>query len=163
MPASNPKWVVLTFALGLALGAGPDCKVTVDHRPIGTSMATNRQHHPAPVASTSITAGAAAPVTRIRVHGRVWEAKLVKRILPKYPKSACEGRVAGTVHLLVTIAKDGSIRRTEVVEGDPRLSPAAELAVKQWQYRPTHINGNRVEVETNIYIQFLISPQQPGR
>jgi protein TonB len=98
-------------------------------------------------------------VTRIRIHGRVLEAKLVKRVLPDYPKSACEAGVAGTVHFLVRTDKSGAVRATKVIDGDSRFNHAAESAVKQWKYRPTLVNGNRVEVETNIYVRFLFSPR----
>ena len=102
-------------------------------------------------------------MTSIRVHGHVQEARLVKRVLPEYPKSPCEERVSGTVHLLVTVSKDGSIGDVRVDEGHPSLSHAAELAIKQWRYRPTLLNGSPVDVKTDVYVQFLSSVQRPGQ
>ena len=162
----------LMFILGLMLTiagcelseGGLDCKVAVDYGPIGLGIATNQRNPPAPPPPPPSPPKETATVTRIRVHGRLQEAKkLVKRVLPEYPKSACEEGVAGTVHLLVTIAKNGSIREAKVVEGHPRLSRAAELAIKQWRYRSTLVNGNPVDVITSIYVRFLISPRHPGR
>ncbi len=149
--------VALALALGLSLGGGPSCTVTIDYEPL-SGLATNQPNLPAPPSPLPSPPKKPPPVTWIRLNGHVLKAKLVKRVLPEYPKSACEGKNAGTVHLLVTVAKSGSIREAKVVEGDPSLSAAAVSAVKQWRYRPTRVNGNPVEVETVIYVRFLLSP-----
>ncbi len=154
--------IALTLALALMLGAGPECRVAVDYGPIGTGIATNRQKPPAPPPSPPSPPKGVPPVTWIRVHGRLLEAKLVKRVLPEYPKSACESGVAGTVHLLVKIGESGAISATRIIEGDPRLSPAAESAIKQWKYKPTVVNRDRVAVETNIYVRILPAPRTTG-
>ena len=55
------------------------------------------------------------------------------------------------------IAKDGTIQELQVVNGHPLLVPAALEAVKQWVYQPTLLNGEPVEVITQIDVNFTLS------
>lgn len=61
------------------------------------------------------------------------------------------------MHLQVTIAQDGTIKSLELIEGHPLLAPAAMDAVRQWVYEPTLLNGNPVEVITQIDVNFTLS------
>ena len=56
----------------------------------------------------------------------------------------------------MTIAKDGTVQDVELIDGDPLLSPAAIEAVKQWVYRPTLLNGEPVEVITQVDVNFTL-------
>jgi len=51
------------------------------------------------------------------------------------------------------------VESIELISGHPMLVPAAEEAVKQWKYRPFLLNGNAVEVETQITVNFTLSRQ----
>jgi len=92
----------------------------------------------------------------VLVGGDVQAAKLIKRVLPMYPRQASQFRVSGTVHLLGIIAKDGTIQRLQVLSGHPLLRQAAIDAVSQWVYRPTILNGQPVEVEAPIDVIFTL-------
>lgn len=94
---------------------------------------------------------------KIKVGGNVQQANLIKKVQPVYPPEAKAAGVQGTVLLSVTIGKDGSILTISVVSGDPMLVPVAIDAVKQWVYRPTLLNGNPVEVATEIQVNFTLS------
>ena len=98
-----------------------------------------------------------APETPVRVGGDVQSAKLIKQVLPVYPRPASEFRVSGTVHLVGVIAKNGTIQRLQVLSGHPLLRQAALDAVSQWVYRPTILNGQPVEVEAPIDVIFTLS------
>lgn len=98
-----------------------------------------------------------APPKRIRVGGNVAKARLTRQVRPQYPPLARQARIQGTVKLSAIIAKDGSIQKLEVMSGHPLLVPAALSAVKQWRYRPTLLNGEAVEVLTNIDVNFTLS------
>lgn len=98
-----------------------------------------------------------APPKRIRVGGNVAKARLVRQVRPQYPQLARQARIQGTVKLSAIISKDGSIQKLEVMSGHPLLVPAALAAVKQWRYRPTLLNGEAVEVLTNIDVNFTLS------
>ena len=80
--------------------------------------------------------------------------QLTHRVEPVYPKMAILIHVEGQVQLHAVVAKDGSIRTLEVIHGHPLLARAAVDAVKQWRYQPYKLNGEPVEVETFITVNF---------
>jgi TonB family protein len=100
---------------------------------------------------------------RITIGGNVQQAKLVSQPKPVYPPLAKQARISGTVKFAVIIATDGTIRDIAVISGHPLLVPAALEAVKQWTYQPTLLNGEPVEVSTQIDVNFTLSdePAQP--
>ncbi len=97
---------------------------------------------------------------RVRVGGQVMEAKMIKKVQPKYPKVAKKGGIAGTVVLHVVVAQDGSMEEVQYVSGPEELSQAAIDAVKQWKYQPTLWNGKPAEVDTTISIVFTLGNQE---
>ena len=101
----------------------------------------------------------AKPVTpqRIKVGGNVQSARLVRQPRPVYPPLAKQARISGVVKLGAIISKDGTIQHLEVISGHPLLVPAALEAVKQWVYQPTLLNGEPVEVQTQIDVNFTLS------
>ncbi len=100
---------------------------------------------------------AKAVVQRIRVGGNVQQAKLVRQPKPIYPPLAKQARIQGVVKLNAIIGKDGTIMNLNAVSGHPLLVPAAMDAVKQWVYAPTLLNGEPVEVVTQIDVNFTLS------
>lgn len=98
----------------------------------------------------------AAP-QRIRVGGNVQAAKLVRQPKPMYPPLAKQARIQGTVRFTAIIGKDGAIQNLQLVSGHPLLVPSATEAVKQWVYQPTLLNGEPVEVITQIDVNFTLS------
>ena len=99
----------------------------------------------------------AAGPQRIKIGGSVQQAKLVRQPHPVYPPLAKQARISGVVHLSAIISKDGTIQKLEVIGGHPLLVPAALEAVKQWVYQPTLLNGEAVEVQTQIDVNFTLS------
>ena len=67
---------------------------------------------------------------------------------------ARDARIHGEVVLTALIDKDGNIENLQIVSGHPLLAPAAINAVKQWRYKPYLLNGQPVEVETTITVNF---------
>lgn len=98
----------------------------------------------------------AAP-KRITIGGNVQQAKLVRQPKPIYPPLAKQARISGVVHLAAVISKDGTIQDLKVISGHPLLIPSALEAVKQWVYQPTLLNGEPVEVSTQIDVNFTLS------
>lgn len=93
----------------------------------------------------------------IRVVGAVFSANLIHRVPPAYPPIARTARVQGTVEFTATISKAGSIENLVLLHGHPLLINAAKAAVLQWRYRPTLLNGEPVEVITDIVVNFALS------
>jgi periplasmic protein TonB len=98
-----------------------------------------------------------AAVQRTRVGGAVQAAKLVNRVQPLYPPLARQTRISGTVKLHAIIGKDGTVQQLQVVSGHPLLVQSALDAVKQWRYQPTLLNGEPVEVDTEIDVIFSLA------
>jgi periplasmic protein TonB len=94
---------------------------------------------------------------RTRVPARIAEANLVFDVAPKYPPEAGRERIEGTVVLMAVIGKDGTVRDVRVESGLPMLAEAAIEAVKQWRYRPYLLNGEPVEIDSQITINFNLS------
>jgi periplasmic protein TonB len=94
---------------------------------------------------------------RIRVPAQVAEANLIHDVAPQYPPEAGRERIQGTVVLMAEIAKDGTVRNVRVESGLPLLAQAAIDAVKQWRYKPYLLNGEPVEVDCHITINFALS------
>ena len=108
--------------------------------------------------SAPVLAKTAAPAPkRVRVPARLAEANLVYDIAPKYPPEAGRAQIEGTVVLLAVIGKDGTVEDVRVKSGLSVLAQAAIEAVKQWRYRPYLMNGEPVEVDSQITINFTLS------
>jgi len=82
------------------------------------------------------------------------EAQLLNRVEPVYPRIAVLSGIQGQVKLHAIIARNGSIESLNVISGHPLLIRAATDAVSQWRYRPYILNGEAVEVETFITVNF---------
>ncbi|MGC1999655.1 MAG: energy transducer TonB [Candidatus Acidiferrales bacterium] len=89
----------------------------------------------------------------------VMEAALIHKVLPLYPAIAPAMHLGGTVRLRAIIAADGSVRQINVISGNPLLAQSAVAAVREWRYRPTRLNGEAVEVETLITVNFVLDQQ----
>ena len=86
----------------------------------------------------------------------VMEALLINRVEPTYPPIARVAHVSGAVVLSAVIAADGSIQSLHVVSGPALLVGAALDAVRQWRYKPTLLDGEPVEVQTLITVNFVL-------
>ena len=85
------------------------------------------------------------------------EGNLVYRVQPDYPALARQVRVQGRVVLRAMISREGAIENLQVLSGHPMLVQAAVDAVRQWRYRPYVLNGEPVEVETQVTVNFVLS------
>ena len=93
---------------------------------------------------------------RIRVTGAVQAANLIGRADPVYPALARQARIQGTVRLNVTIDRTGAVSQLQIVSGHPLLIPAAQEAVRQYRYKVTQLNGQPVEVGTQVDVNFSL-------
>jgi len=109
-----------------------------------TSIVAAPVHVPNPVKET------------LKVSQGVSQGLLVKRVQPVYPPQARQMHLEGTVQLLASIRKDGSISGVKQVSGDAILGRAAIDAVRQWKYKPYFLNGEPVEIQTQITVNFKL-------
>ena len=94
---------------------------------------------------------------RIVVSRGVIQGMLIHKVQPVYPSLARHARIEGSVTLQAGIGRDGSIQNLRLISGHPMLSPAAMDAVKQWKYKPYILNGEAVDVETTITVNFTLA------
>ena len=112
---------------------------------------------PAP-APTPAPAPAPAPAKQVQVASSLQAANLLKRVTPGYPVIAKNAHIQGTVRFSAVIGEDGRIQSLQTVSGPGVLVRAASDAVRQWVYRPTLLNGQAVEVATQIDVNFTLGP-----
>jgi periplasmic protein TonB len=89
-----------------------------------------------------------------RITSQLSEGQLVNRVEPIYPHIAAISGIQGQVKLHAIIGRDGRIQSLSAISGHPLLLRAALEAVEQWRYRPYVLNGEAVEVETLITVNF---------
>jgi len=94
-----------------------------------------------------------APPPRI---SRMMEGNLIYKVQPAYPPLARAARVQGSVILKAVISRAGTIEGLQTLSGPPMLVQAARVAVAQWRYRPYLLNGEPVEVETQVTVNFIL-------
>ncbi|MGP0018246.1 MAG: energy transducer TonB [Candidatus Sulfotelmatobacter sp.] len=109
------------------------------------------------LSSTPTVAPHIATPQRVRVSSGVSSGLLIRKVNPTYPPLARQARIQGTVVLQAQISKDGSIENLTLVSGHPMLAPAAIEAVKQWKYKPYLLNGEPVEVDTQVQVNFTLA------
>jgi periplasmic protein TonB len=109
------------------------------------------------ISTTPVAVPKVATPQRVRVSQGVSSGLLVRKVQPVYPPLARQARIQGTVLLRAQISKDGSIENLQLISGHPMLAPAAIEAVKQWKYRPYLLNGEPVEVDTEVVVNFTLS------
>ncbi|MBM3746049.1 MAG: TonB family protein [Acidobacteria bacterium] len=98
-----------------------------------------------------------APSGPLRVGGNVQQAKVMREVTPVYPPLARQARVSGVVRVEATVGRDGRIVRVQALSGPPLLRQAAVDAVRQWVYRPTLLNGQPVDVITQVDVTFNLN------
>jgi protein TonB len=86
----------------------------------------------------------------------VSQGLLYKKVAPSYPQTALRMHIEGMVELMATISKEGNISQVKVLSGDAQLAKAASDAVKQWRYKPYLLNGEPVEIQTQVTVNFKL-------
>jgi len=96
------------------------------------------------------------PVAKPKRVSVMMEGYVIHRVQPDYPAMAKRIRVQGRVEIAAVISKEGTIESLQVLSGHPMLASAAIDAVKQWRYRPYILNGDPIEVNTQISVTFSL-------
>jgi TonB family protein len=117
----------------------------------------NPQSQPSPQGPAPGNAPQGARPMRVRVSQGVMQGMVTSKVAPTYPPDARAARIQGSVVMGVIIGKDGNVQYVRVISGDPMLAPAAIDAVKKWKYRPYILNGDPIEVDTQITVNFTLS------
>jgi protein TonB len=117
---------------------------------------------PAPSGNASLmnasatTTSVAKPAELFEVPEDYADDQVVHRVHPLYPKVARARKLQGPVVLQAIIDKQGKVDSLQLVSGDPLLAQAAADAVKQWRYKPYSHNGDPVEFQTRVTVDFKL-------
>jgi TonB family protein len=133
-----PSDAVTHFCYGVALDSNGDKKGGAEQRKIASGW------------------GDSLPPFRIHVVEEVVNRKLISQPLPHYPQKAKAAHIEGTVRMDVLIARDGAVMDIEVISGDALLYEAAAEAVRMWRYQTTLLNGQPVEVVSEVDVNFTL-------
>jgi TonB family protein len=101
------------------------------------------------------------PATIYEISPEVAESSLLRRVEPEYPEQARRQQIQGPVVLDVHAGRDGSIQEVKLLSGQSLLAEAAIAAVKQWRFRPRRVNGQPVEMQTKITLNFKLPYMTP--
>jgi protein TonB len=130
--------------------------VSVELRPEAATQAASDSNQ---AGSEMASAGTAVPVTnagdRVQMSTDTRQA-LSRPVRPEYPLLARQMKVQGAVVLEVRIGKDGGIQSLQVSSGPAILADAAREAVKQWRFKPYFQDGQPVETQARVTVDFTI-------
>jgi beta-glucosidase len=120
-------------------------------------LRTSTEHARTDVGSI-VQGSALGSVGRVRVSQGIMQGLILSKVPPVYPAEAKAARVQGGVVLAAIIDKDGSVKNLNVINSaSPLLEQAALDAVKQWKYKRYVLNGNPVEVDTQVTVNFTLA------
>ena len=140
--------------------------------PLEVEVVAGNQHHPIQTQNSSIrvdmepqasvasslasNSGSNAQPADVQVTRRAAEV-ISRPVKPDYPLLARQMKVQGAVVLQALIGKEGTIQDLQVVSGPSILSAAAREAVSQWKFKPYYEQGQQVETQARITVNFTIS------
>jgi protein TonB len=118
------------------------------------------------VASVTTVLAAQAP-PRLRVGGDIRRPQKIVHVDPIYPEQAKADRLEGMVIVEAVIATDGTVLDVDVIRSaHPLLDTAAVEAVSRWEYTPTLLNGEPVELVMSVNVTFSLprpsDREEPG-
>lgn len=136
-----------------------EIEVVAGNRHVNVPAKSSAIHLDVDSGATSTAPSAAATLTgAARVDVAPQPARNVTvSVPPDYPLLARQMKVQGAVSLQALISRDGSIQELQILSGPGILATAAREAVKQWHFKPYLQNGQPVETQARITVNFTIS------
>ena len=98
----------------------------------------------------------------VHVAAGVMAGTKISGINPIYPPEAKANRTQGAVVIEVVIGRDGTIQTINSVTGPELLQESALEAVRQWTYKPYLLNGEPVEVQSTITVNYSLGASNPN-
>ena len=91
--------------------------------------------------------------------GRILPPAKVQDVRPLYPATLMASNIGGTVMMDAVIGTDGTVQEVRNVNGPhPGLEAAAVAAVRQWQFTPTLLNCEPINVSMKVTTTFGVEP-----
>jgi len=121
------------------------------HLDVGSGATSSASVAPAPAPNAPVSAG-----DRVQLSPQTTQNVTVS-VPPDYPLLARQMKVQGAVSLQALISREGTIQELQILSGPGILAAAAREAVKQWHFKPYILNGQPVETQARITVNFTIS------
>ena len=128
-------------------GRGESTATSADESEVNGSQVTGRELR---------RASSVEPAGVLELSPEVAEGSLLYRVEPEYPEEARQRQMQGSVVLDVRMARDGAVQAVNLVSGQALLADAAIVAVKQWRFKPRLIQGQPVEMQTKVMLNFKL-------
>jgi len=139
-------------------------EVVAGNRHMGVPARSTAIHVDVNPGDTSPLSSAAAPAMnapvnsseRVQLSPQATQSVSVS-VPPNYPLLARQMKVQGAVTLQALISREGAIQELQILSGPSILASAAREAVRQWHFKPYLQNGQPVETQARITVNFTIS------
>ncbi len=131
---------------GSVVAPPPPVTAPAQQRQTQAAAPQQRQGAPAPAAATTATGS--------RIGGQAQEAKVLKRFPAVYPLIARTSHIVGIVRVHAIIGKNGRVRKATAMSGPQILRSSAVESVMKWVYSPAILDGEPVEAETQVDVNF---------
>jgi protein TonB len=158
-PAASPTESAPALVVNNGVSNQPKTEAAPEpeEAPAPTSIATGADNSAlSGLVNTNAINAQKAPQQTLRISQGVSQGLILKKVQPVYPAQALQMRVEGAVELQANISKTGAITGLKQLSGQNILGRAAMDAVKQWKYKPYFLNGEPVEVQTQITVNFKL-------
>ena len=126
------------------------------HLDVGSGATSSASNASAPAPSTQTSAEMVKAGNHVQLSPQTAQSVSVS-VPPDYPLLARQMKVQGAVSLQALISRDGTIQELQILSGPGILATAAREAVKQWHFKPYLQNGQPVETQARITVNFTIS------
>ena len=136
----------------------PSCSIFPGTREFQAEQSPKQDLGSPPRSAAPTASGRPSGTKTIRVDSAVQAAMLTRKVAPIYPPLAAAAHVQGAVKFEVTINTEGRVQNVQLLSGPPLLVQAATNAVRQWEYRPTLLNGIPASVSTIVDVDFTPTP-----
>ena len=139
-------------------GAKPEAEAPEsEEAPSASSIATGTSNSAlTSLVNTNAVNAQKAPQQTLRISQGVSQGLILKKVQPTYPPQALQMRLEGRVELQANVSKTGNISGIKQLSGDAILGRAAMEAVRQWKYKPYYLNGEPIEIQTQISVNFKL-------
>jgi outer membrane biosynthesis protein TonB len=97
------------------------------------------------------------PASLQSIGGNVMEVNIIKKVQPNYPQAAKNRRIQGIVEFAAMLNRQGATERLDLVKAPLALYDESYKTVTRWRYRPTLLNGQPVEVITDLIVTHTLS------
>jgi TonB family protein len=92
----------------------------------------------------------------IRVSTAEATKQAINKPLPMYPPTARQLRIQGDVEVDATVDEQGNVEKTEPVKGNAMLTNAAQMAARNWTFKPFSEDGKPMRVLVRLTFSFVL-------